>query len=129
MCTHIITRTHTHTHTHTHTLTQRYITHYHSWKTTADFVVTMTHEGHEGEGYWKWFDLQVYKVAQCVIINIVCCLLFVYLFVDNMPYEIHSISLPKMLSNMKCSYFHTYFFIGFSYGFHMNSNMKILQFT
>ena len=61
----------------------------------------------------------MYKAAQCVIINIVCCLFIVYLFVDNMPYEIHSISLPKVLSNMKYSYFHTYFFhrifIRFSY--------------
>ena len=60
------THTHsTHTHTHTHTLnthshSQVYLAQYHGGQSERDFVVTVVREGHEGEDYWKWFELQVH---------------------------------------------------------------------
>ena len=52
---------HTHTtHTHTqHTHSQVYLAQYHGGQSERDFVVTVVREGHEGEDYWKWFELQV----------------------------------------------------------------------
>ena len=60
-----ISLSHTHTHTHTlntlntHSHSQVYLAQYHGGQSERDFVVTVVREGHEGEDYWKWFELQV----------------------------------------------------------------------
>lgn len=40
-------------------IAEEYILQYYGFKTEADFVVTVVHEGSEGEMFWKWFKLQV----------------------------------------------------------------------
>ncbi|CAI8021499.1 Villin-1 [Geodia barretti] len=35
-----------------------YLSQCHSGRTARDFVVTVAHEGREGEGFWQWFELQ-----------------------------------------------------------------------
>ena len=42
-----------------HTHTQAYLSQYHSGCSARDFVVMVAHEGHEGEEFWQWFELQV----------------------------------------------------------------------
>ena len=38
---------------------QAYLSQGHSGCTARDFVVMVVHEGHEGEEFWQWFELQV----------------------------------------------------------------------
>ena len=40
---------------------QAYLSQYHGGCSVRDFVVTVAHEGHEGEGFWQWFELQVMR--------------------------------------------------------------------
>lgn len=46
-------------------IAEEYILQYYGFKSEADFVVTVVHEGNEGEMFWKWFKLQVIRQAYC----------------------------------------------------------------